>query len=190
MYGVASEMEHSEQKTHLLEAVLRHFQVSIQKGCFEAFYLLGTMFQEGQIVEQDLHTAFEYFVVAASFNNPFAYFKLYQFYKTGGVVEPDQKLEMLYLKKAAELGLVEAQHNLAIEYMNGGKVQKSQIKGLGWFIHASGAGFLPSKYNSAILFLRGTDCGTLKPNPISALFTLKEIHGKAGMDVSDLIAKI
>lgn len=88
------------------------------------------------------------------------------------------------------MGLPEAQHNLALEYLHGGAiVKKDQVKALGWFVHAAGAKFLPSKYNAAMLFLTGTECGTLKANPVYALGTLRELQNE-GMEVSKMISKI
>ena len=59
---------------------------SLQKGCLEPFYLLGEMFRAGEITKPDDEAAYEYYVIAASYKNPFAYFQLAQYYKKGKVV--------------------------------------------------------------------------------------------------------
>ena len=74
-----------------------------------------------------------------------------------------------YLVLASEAGVIEAQHNLGIEYLRGDFFPKSEVKAFSWFLHASAHNFIYSKYNLSLILKKGSECGTIKPNPKAAL---------------------
>ncbi|EGR28438.1 nol1 nop2 sun family protein, putative [Ichthyophthirius multifiliis] len=159
------------------------FNQVVEKGSFQSLYYLGEMAENGDLRNGiDTQYAYECYLIAASWDNPKAFFKLSIFHKEGkGGCEKNVDLHFLYMKKAAELGLVEAQHNLG---------QYNPLKALAWFTQAASAEFIHSMYNAAQLYLEGSEDGQIKINLKAGLVWLENIKKTGKMDVNNLIENV
>ncbi|MEP0177963.1 MAG: hypothetical protein ABJH28_08335 [Paraglaciecola sp.] len=61
---------------------IRYLERAVKNKAYEAAYLLGVIYKDGKIVEQDNEKAKEWFEVASKYNQPKATFLLAQIYDT------------------------------------------------------------------------------------------------------------
>ena len=99
-----------------------------EKGKATAQFKLGTMFDNGQGVEQSYEKAVEYFTMAAEQGHPDGQFNLGNMFKYGQGVEQSYEKAVEYYTMAAEQGDADAQYSLGNMFYNGQGVDQSYEK--------------------------------------------------------------
>ncbi len=133
-------------------------QKAANAGNSEALYLIGTMYQSGEITGiSDFNQAATYISIAASNGLPEAQNRLGYFYSNGlGVVKNDNIAHEWYLK-AANAGLAKGQHNVGQDYFFGTGVEKNEKTAISWYKKAAKAGYSESQMKLAALANRERD---------------------------------
>lgn len=115
-------------------------------GDAQSQYLLGRVYQKGEIVRQDHRKAAEYFAKAAEQDHAEAEYQLACCYYAGLGVEPDKVKARMHLIAAADHGSVEAQYHLAGTYARGrGGVKRNYRKAAFWYARAADQGHAGAK---------------------------------------------
>ena len=112
------------------------FSEAAEQGYAPAQFLLGTMYFNGQGVEQDRARAFEWSSKAAEQGHAQAQHFLGVMYEYGHGIEKDDKKAVEWYSKAAEQGNNKAQRALGFMFENGRGVEKDNDKALEWYRRA------------------------------------------------------
>jgi TPR repeat protein len=115
-------------------------------GDAQSQYLLGLVYQKGDIVRQDHRKAAGYFSQAAEQGHADARYQLACCYFAGAGVEQDNAKARSLLTSSADGGSVEAQYHLAGTYARGkGGVKKNYRKAAYWYDKAARQGHAEAK---------------------------------------------
>ena len=121
------------------------FAADQQNDSLAQFYL-GSLFANGQGVDQDQVTATEWFRAAAEQGLPQAQYN-YGFRLSGGIgVDRDEVAALNQIIAAADQGLPEAQYDIGIRYFRGEGLPKSHFQSYIWLQVASASGFDGARY--------------------------------------------
>jgi TPR repeat protein len=105
----------------------------------------GVRYLLGRGVPQDDTKAFNYFLVAAKNDDPFAQNEVAYMYAAGKGTERDYRKAFEYYQKAANHGLASAQYNLGLLYAHGLGTAPNVNVARYFFQQASMHGFEPAK---------------------------------------------
>jgi tetratricopeptide (TPR) repeat protein len=100
-------------KGELYENALNWYRNAADEGHVYAMYLLGTMYESGEIVEKDVAQAIKWYRKAADEDNVYAILNLGRMYEGGIVVAKDDALALSWYRKAAENGDADAEQYVA-----------------------------------------------------------------------------
>ena len=127
-------------------ASLAQVEKRAAKGDAQSQYLLGRVYQKGDVVRQDHRKAAGYFVQAAEQGHAEAEYQLACCYYAGLGVEQDKVKGRMHLIAAADHGSAEAQYHLAGTYARGrGGVKKNYHKAAFWYDKAADQGHADAK---------------------------------------------
>jgi len=133
-----------------VEAILKE----AEGGNSDAQYKMGTMFYDGDGVEQDKVKASFWFMQAARQGLAVAQFQMSRMLFFGDGIEADPDYAFRFLALAAEQGHVPAQHNLGVKLYFGEGIGSDKSKAAYWFLKAANEGFAESQNNIGwMLFL-------------------------------------
>ncbi|MBQ3585819.1 MAG: sel1 repeat family protein, partial [Synergistaceae bacterium] len=109
-------------------SMVYNLQRKAESGDSASQFMLGNLYNNGEIVSQDKSEAAKWYAMAAENGHSNAQYNLAQMYRNGnGVIQDKAKAAELYTK-AAKQGLPEAQYNLGVMYYNGDGVEKDLRK--------------------------------------------------------------
>lgn len=103
-----------------------------EKGDAVAQHALGTLYLEGNGVEQDDATAFMWFLRAANQGNPAAQYNVGASYAAGAGVAQSNVDAAKWFRRAADQGMVFAQLNLGLLYAAGSGVPQDNVEAFKW----------------------------------------------------------
>jgi uncharacterized protein len=112
---------------------LRFLAPLAEKGDAEAQFKLGTMYDNGEGVQQDYAEALKWYRLAADQGNAFAQFALAYLYEWGRGVPQDNVEAVKWYRLAADQGNVLAQSNLGYIYESGLGVPQDLVQAHMWF---------------------------------------------------------
>lgn len=133
---------------------LPYLQKSIEQGNSYALLYIGTLYEEGECVEQSYSKAIEIYQESPSKGNLVALFKLASLYTEGKGVEQDYSKAIELYKNAAANGNSTALIRLGEIYTEGKLVEKDYSKAIDYFKQSAklgnvgGFGFLGDLYKS------------------------------------------
>ncbi len=113
-----------------------------KKGDREAQYILGKMYYDGDVVEQNYAKAIKWFEKAAEQDVADAQYHLGLIYQVGLGVDVDYKKAFKWFKKAAEQDVAGAQYQVANMYYTGQGVVKNIVRAAEWYFSAAENGHL------------------------------------------------
>jgi TPR repeat protein len=118
------------EKRYAMAAEL--WQPLAEKGDAAAQFLLGTLYAEGNGVEQNDATAFMWFQRAANQGNAAAQYNVGASYAEGTGVEKSDVDAAKWFQRAANQGMAYAQLNLGLLYAAGNGVPQDSVEALKW----------------------------------------------------------
>ncbi|KXU34476.1 hypothetical protein AXK11_08390 [Cephaloticoccus primus] len=122
----------------------------------EALFLLGTLYESGQVGGRaDPAKAAELYRRAADLGLPHAQFNLGNMYAAGHGVTADPFESIMWLRRAADAGLPEAQFNLAVAYEQGHGVRADLATARRWYEAAAKQDYPEAQYNLAMMYEDG-----------------------------------
>lgn len=125
---------------------IRHLMQSGDLGCDMAFLLLGSIYEEGKVVEKNIDKAIEYYDWAIRFVNTKAMVKMALKYLEGKDVEKDIEYALKLLNDAIEEFDIEAYYILGKMYLEGEIVKEDINKGIEYLYFAIDNGHVGSMY--------------------------------------------
>lgn len=137
------------------EKLVELFKQSADSGYSRAQYTMGMLHMTGEVVEQNIETAFWWLKSAAAQNHPLALHHIGICYAQGLVVEPDIEQAFNYFSRSAELGLDAAKNSLAVFYNNGIHVIQNEWKASELYLEAADKGDQTAAYNIGNCYLEG-----------------------------------
>eukprot|EP00729_Bicosta_minor_P032700 gene32700-biopygen10627 len=120
-----------------------------------AQYNLGTVYRDGEGVEQDHVEAVKWFRKAAEAGDAAAQFNLGVMYRDGEGVEQDHVEAVKWYRKAAEAADADAQCNLGNMYENGEGVAQDHVEAAKWYRKAAEAGDADAQCNLGNMYENG-----------------------------------
>jgi uncharacterized protein len=115
----------------------RIFAALADEGDVRAEFMMGTIYEQGLGVPQDLEAAARWYRRAADGGNPSAQYNLGIFYQFGKGVPKDPTEAARWLLKAAEQGHGRAQNNLSTFYFTGVGVKRDPVEAWKWLTLSS-----------------------------------------------------
>jgi len=131
------------------------FHEAANLGHPEAQLLLGTMYENGEGVDQDHKRAFEWYQRGALQGHDASMFVVALAYIKGLGVKQDDALAETWISKAAKLGNHMAQYNLAAMYRRGEGVPQDFKKAVKWYTAAAEQGISKAQSDLAIMYSFG-----------------------------------
>jgi TPR repeat protein len=137
------------------EKLVELFKQSADSGYSRAQYTMGMLHMTGEVVEQNIETAYWWLKSAAAQNHPLALHHIGICYAQGIVVEPDIEQAFNYFSRSADLGLDAAKNSLAVFYNNGIHVIQNEWKASELYLEAADEGDQTAAYNIGNCYLEG-----------------------------------
>lgn len=103
------------------------YEKAANEGFIEAQYILGTLYYDGKIVEQDYKKAIFWFKKAGNKGHRRSQYILGFIFHNGEGIDRDYKKAIKWYKKAANQGDIKAQYTLEIMFCNGEEVNQDKI---------------------------------------------------------------
>lgn len=126
-----------------------------QEGNHDAEFELGTMYQHGDGVTQDLAKAIEWYRKSASAGNRQAAFNLALMYRDGIGTKENLEAARRWFTRAEELGDVRAAYQLGqMSYLGTGMTQNFG-KALEYYRKAAKGGLADAQMNVGVMYIRG-----------------------------------
>lgn len=107
-------------------------------GDASAQHYVGSMYESGNGVKQDLTEAAVWYHKSATQGDAIAQYALAQMYEKGSGVKQNSVDALAWLRKSAEQGNESAQYDLGVLYMKGTSVKQDSAEALAW-LHKSAA---------------------------------------------------
>lgn len=164
-------------------------------GTPESCLELGNAYYYGRGIDQDMYSAFQWYLEAAKSNNPAALFNVALCYDEGIGTEVNKIEALRWYKKAADAGVLQAKFNLAMYYKDGAKLssdsgdiflEKDFQKSLKLLKECSNAMFPPANRELAKMYLKGNN---LKQDKNLGLKLLERSANKEDPEALYLLAK-
>ncbi|PHS19833.1 MAG: hypothetical protein COA86_03480 [Kangiella sp.] len=124
-------------------------------GDIESQYMLGRVFMEGEVVEQNLISSFLWFQKAAKQNHAKSQYQLARMYDKGVGTPEDRQKALKWYKVAANNKNIDSQHILGELYRVGTMVPVNLFTSFKWFEKASIQGKADSQYRLGIFYRGG-----------------------------------
>ncbi len=137
------------------EKLVELFKQSADSGYSRAQYTMGMLHMSGEVVEQNIETAYWWLKSAAAQNHPLALHHIGICYAQGIVVEADIEQAFHYFSRSAELGLDTAKNSLAVFYNNGIHVLRNEWKASELYLEAADEGDPTAAFNIGNCYLEG-----------------------------------
>jgi len=138
-----------------LAEVMRMMHEAAEQGYAEAHCNLGTMYVNGQGVDQSDSTALKWYRKAAEQGHAQAQFNLGIMYDNGQGVDQSHTTAAKWYRKAAEQGNADAQYNLGAMYENGQGVGQSDATAAKWYRKAAEQGYAQAQLNLGVMYANG-----------------------------------
>ncbi|KAK8840395.1 hypothetical protein M9Y10_030956 [Tritrichomonas musculus] len=152
--SILFQSSHHKDMTLFIENVF-YFQYIYslkEKGDIPLFYInLGNFYFN----DNDYLTAKKYFEIAASFNNPKAFYFLGNLYFNGNGVDIDYNKARYYYELAAEQNDKNSLYNLGVIYFNGKGIQRDYSKARYYYELAAEQNDKNSLYNLGVIYFYG-----------------------------------
>ena len=136
-------------KTRLLQRAVELFQAAAAQGYAQAQLQLGSCYENGQGVEQNMQQAFELHQSAAAQGYAPAQYNLAACYEGGEGVQKNMQRAVELYQLAADQGYAPAQYNLAPCYEDGEGVKKNMQRAIELYQLAADQGYAQAQYNLA-----------------------------------------
>lgn len=147
----------SDHGTRDPERAAALFANAAARGEAEAQYYLGLLYRNGTGVEQDLTTAFNWFLAASEAQNVAAQYELSRAYSRGDGTPGDSGEALRWLRAAAEGGHADAQYFLAFALDTGQGATQSAAEALDWYRRAAETGHVLAQRALGTKYLGGAD---------------------------------
>ena len=171
---------HTEAATLLARAILSQpkpardaeraaalFANAAARGNAEAQYYMGLLYRNGDGVEVDQVTAFNWFLASSEGFNIEAQYELSRMYAQGVGTAQNVDEALRWMQSAASDGQVAAMYSLAESYDAGAGVGQSDSEALEWYLRAAEGGHILAQRNLGTRYLQGSDGQA--PNAAEAL---------------------
>jgi len=156
-------------------AAFKWYREAANRGHPEAQLLLGSMYGNGEGVEQDYKKAFEWYLKGALQGHDASMFVLALAYTKGLGVKQDDLLAEAWIIKAAKLGNHMAQYNLAGMYRTGEGVAQDFKKAVKWYTAAADQG--SARAQGALAIMYGTGDGVEQDYQKTLIWNIKAAYG-------------
>jgi uncharacterized protein len=134
---------------------LRLLRPLAERGDALAQVYIGTMYERGDGVPQDLAEALRWYRKAAEQGEATAETKLGSMYFDGKGIPQDYAAAATWYRKAANQGDADAENNLGSMYFNGSGVPKDHAEAMSWYRKAAQQGNAYGQFNVGRLYTLG-----------------------------------
>jgi hypothetical protein len=157
-YGADSQFELAEFYLREGEsaAAVEYYQLSAEQGHTGAQAMLGEMYYQGKLIDQDDALALQFSELAAQQNNVDAQFLVGQIYRASTQIDRDSGKTLYWFGRAAEGGQVKAQYQLATMYLKGDGVATDLQRAVALYQMAATQGHTRAQYSLALRYLLGS----------------------------------
>ena len=128
---------------------------SSEEGNCYSSYLLGLLYQKGELVTGDPRKSLSYYEKSGQQGNPRGYNIIGFNYKQGRGVEQSYKKAIEYYQRAADQGNATAMFNLGILYETGAGVEQSYEKAIEYYQKAADQGNAKAMNNLGVFYEEG-----------------------------------
>jgi TPR repeat protein len=164
-----------------------HRVLRVDPSFEQAQFNLGSMYNKGEGVQQDLKQAAAWYRKAAGQGYAKAQNNLGVMYRNGQGVQQDFKQAAAWYRKAADQGNAGAQYNLGYMCRKGKGVQQDSKQAVAWYRKAADQGQVEAQYNLGGTYYNGE--GVQQDNTQAAVWFQKAAdqgHTKARLCLGDL----
>lgn len=137
------------------EKIVQLFRRSADSGYSRAQYTMGMLHLTGEVVEQNIQTAYWWLKRAAAQDHPLALHHIGICYAQGLGVAADIEQAFRYFSRSAALGLDAAKNSLAVFYNNGIHVVQNEWKASELYLEAADEGDPTAAFNIGNCYLEG-----------------------------------
>jgi len=166
------------------DGALDRYLAEAEQGDIFSQYVLGHMYCNGKMVDQDYRQGMRWYRAAAEAGYAPSQLALGTMYYAGQGVEADEDEAVRWFRKAAKKGYARAQSNLAAIYLGGGN---DYAKALHWYREAVLGGHERSRYYLAMMYARGL--GMDSPDYIAAYALLDPLVRDGDESSAELLAE-
>ncbi|KAK8870882.1 hypothetical protein M9Y10_008780 [Tritrichomonas musculus] len=138
-----------------IQFAISSLERSSERGNRYSSYLLGLLYEQGELVRRDPHKSLSYYEISGNQGNPRGYSNIGCNYLTGRGIEKSYDKAIEYYQKAAEQGDTIAINNLGFLYEKGRGVEQSYDKAIEYYQKAADLGNTSAMYNLGNLFKQG-----------------------------------
>lgn len=132
------------------QAVQNLFELAVNKDP-DAQYVLGTLFEKGDKIEQNMAQALHWYEQAAAGANPFAQAALAAHLAKGEHLEQDLSRALELFLSAAQQGHPQSQYNAAVIFEQGLVGEPNLQAARQWYEEAATNGYAKAQYNLGVL---------------------------------------
>ena len=145
----------SSSEAHDQNQAFHWYFEAAKQGDAAAQCHLGTLYEDGNEIQQSDKEAVKWYTLAAEQGHKEAQFNLGSMYEDGrGVVQSDVETVKWY-RLSAEQGYKEAQHNLGVIYGSGRGVARNDREAVKWYRLAAEQGLANAQYNLGMMHSLG-----------------------------------
>lgn len=156
IYGLYCKLaERPEDSKKWFKEALRGFNKSIEQGNINGQAWIGSMYSDGDGVEQDNEEAVKWYRKAAEQGDIEGQVCLGAKYIVGDGVEQDYAKAFKWFRNAAEQGSAYGQYWIGIMYRDGTGVEQDYEEALNWFKKAAGQGNADGQYALGTMYRDG-----------------------------------
>ncbi|MFP4252599.1 MAG: tetratricopeptide repeat protein [Guyparkeria sp.] len=145
---------------------VEHWLPKAEKGDIFAQYVLGHMYCNGKMVEENQELGLRWYREAAEAGFAPSQLAVGTMYFEGQGVERDRAKALEWFERAAEKGYARAQSNLAALYLGEEGVEPDYDKALHWYREAAAQGHTVARYNLGMMYAHGL--GLDEPDYVAA----------------------
>ena len=164
---------------------VEHWLPKAEQGDIFAQYVLGHMYCNGKMVEQDYQKGMRWYRAAAEAGFAPSELAVGTLHFNGQGTERDVAEAARWFERAAEKGYALAQSNLAALYLGGDGLAKDYDKALHWYRESAAQGHLVARYNLAMMYAYGL--GMEEPDYVAAYGLLSPMVENGHRAASELM---
>ena len=125
------------------------------KGDPDAQYILGRLYEEGDVIKKNYAMALQWYKKSAAQNHVAGqYYTAHMYYEGLGVAK-DYKQAYAWTVKAAKQQFIPAYYNLGLMYQYGDGVKKNENEAFKWYQKAALAGDAAAQFAYGVFLLQG-----------------------------------
>ncbi|MFO7809500.1 tetratricopeptide repeat protein [Guyparkeria sp.] len=164
---------------------VEHWLPKAEQGDIFAQYILGHMYCNGKMVEQNFERGMRWYREAANAGFAPSQLAVGTMYFEGQGVERDRAKALDWFARAAEEGYARAQSNLAALYLGEEGVEPDYDQALHWYGEAAAQGHAVARYNLGMMYAHGLGLG--EPDYVAAYGLLSPLVENGHRAADDLM---